>query len=86
LTADEDAPRAQARNLLLAVIRPAKLAKKNHLDTPYYRDGQFLPLEVIDVDDISCLVARIPDPVPRPLTWALCERPDAMGMSEEPPE
>ncbi|KAJ7469016.1 hypothetical protein FB451DRAFT_954212, partial [Mycena latifolia] len=55
-----DEPQIQARNLLLAV-RSLKLAKKNHLGTPYYQDGHFSPIEVIDVDDISCLVARIPD-------------------------
>ncbi|KAJ7268894.1 hypothetical protein C8J57DRAFT_988152, partial [Mycena rebaudengoi] len=78
LTEEDGQPRAQARTVLLAIIHPVKLAKKNHLDTPYYQDGQFSPLEVIDVDDISCLVARIPDPGSGPRMWALCERQDAM--------
>ncbi|KAJ7212515.1 hypothetical protein GGX14DRAFT_393416 [Mycena pura] len=82
LTEEDGSPRAQARNVLLAVIRPVKLAKKNPFNTPYYQDGQFLPLEVIDVDDISYLVARISDPGSGPRLWALCERPDAMGMAE----
>ncbi|KAJ7347182.1 hypothetical protein DFH08DRAFT_699504 [Mycena albidolilacea] len=79
-------PLPQAQNVLLAIVRPVKLAKKNHLDTPYSKDGEFSPIDVIDVDDISCLIARIPDHKPGPRMWALCERPDAMGMSEEPPE
>ncbi|KAJ7331078.1 hypothetical protein DFH08DRAFT_1084116 [Mycena albidolilacea] len=73
----------QARNLLLAVVGPVKLHRKNHLGTPYYQDGKFSPLEVIDVDDLSCLVPRIPDQTPGPRLWALCERQDAMGGSED---
>ncbi|KAJ7125549.1 hypothetical protein C8R43DRAFT_898664 [Mycena crocata] len=82
----DDEPQVQARNLLLAVVRPVKLAKKNHLDMPYYQDGQFSPIEVIDVDDISCLVARIPDHESGHRYFALWERPDAMGMAEQPSE
>jgi hypothetical protein len=59
-------PLPQAQNVLLAIVRPVKLAKKNHLDTPYSKDGEFSPIEVIDVDDISCLIARIPDHKPGP--------------------
>ncbi|KAJ7430028.1 hypothetical protein FB451DRAFT_1069282, partial [Mycena latifolia] len=81
-----DEPQIQARNLLLAVVRPVKLAKKNHLGTPYYQDGHFSPIEVIDVDDISCLVARIPDHESGRRYFALWERPDAMGMAEQPLE
>ncbi|KAJ6453297.1 hypothetical protein C8R47DRAFT_997728 [Mycena vitilis] len=81
-----DEPQVQARNLLLAVVRPVKLAKKNHLGMPYYPDGKFLPIEVIDVDDISCLVARIPDHEAGRRYFALWERPDAMGMAEQPLE
>ncbi|KAF8215495.1 hypothetical protein K438DRAFT_1749526 [Mycena galopus ATCC 62051] len=80
----EDAqPRNQARSLLLGVVRPVKLHRKNHLGTPYYQDGKFSPLEVIDVDDVSCLVARIPDHTPGPRLWALSERQDAMGKSDD---
>lgn len=84
LEADDDRLREQARNVLLAVVRPVKLHKKNHLDTPYYKDGQFSPIEVIDVDDISCLIARIPDSDPGARFWALSERPYAMEMTERP--
>jgi hypothetical protein len=49
----------------------------------YYQDGKFLPIEVIDVDDISCLVARIPGHKPGPQLWALCEREDAMAVSAD---
>lgn len=76
---EDNQPIDQARNLVLAVVRPVKLHRKNHLGTPYYQDGKFSPLEVIDVDDLSCLVARIPDHTPGPRLWALCERQDAMG-------
>ncbi|KAL0563930.1 hypothetical protein V5O48_018126 [Marasmius crinis-equi] len=72
---------------LLAVIRPAKLAQKNKLTTPYYYDGEFKPVEVINVDDISCLVARIPDRWPTScLRWALYERPYVMGLEPEDEE
>nr|GAT49353.1 predicted protein [Mycena chlorophos] len=74
----------QPKTLLLAVVRPVKIAQKSvRLGTPYYQDGQFAPVEVIDVDDLSCLVARIPDPERGPKKWALCERSDAMGVSEQ---
>ncbi|KAJ6599690.1 hypothetical protein DFH09DRAFT_1021152 [Mycena vulgaris] len=81
-----DEPQIQARNLLLAVVRPVKLAKKNHLGMPYYQDGQFSPIEVIDVDVISCLVAHIPDHESGRRYFAIWERPDAMGMAEAPLE
>ncbi|KAK6992594.1 hypothetical protein R3P38DRAFT_3082366 [Favolaschia claudopus] len=68
--------------LLLAVVRPVKLqAQSKILGTPYYREGDVSPIEVIDVDDISCLVSRIPDHQPGPRKWALWERHDAMGVS-----
>ncbi|KAJ7131013.1 hypothetical protein C8R44DRAFT_613173 [Mycena epipterygia] len=74
----------QARTVWLAVVHPVKiLAKSKRLGIPYYLDNNFAPLEVIDVDDISCLVARIPDHEPGPRRWALCERQDAMGVTEE---
>ncbi|KAF8135886.1 hypothetical protein K438DRAFT_1639915, partial [Mycena galopus ATCC 62051] len=77
----------QARTIWLAVMRPVKiLAKSKRLGIPYYQDNNFSPVEVIDVDDISCLVARIPDHEPGPRRWALCERQDAMGASEEQSE
>ncbi|KAJ6448811.1 hypothetical protein C8R45DRAFT_850132 [Mycena sanguinolenta] len=77
----------QARTLWVAVVRPVKiLAKSKHLGTPYYQDNKFDPVEVIDVDDISCLVARIPDHEPGPRRWALAERQDAMGATEDGPE
>ncbi|KAJ7325781.1 hypothetical protein DFH08DRAFT_710062, partial [Mycena albidolilacea] len=72
----------QPRGLLLAVIRPVKLLGKN-ANTPYYQDGKFAPIEVVDVDEISCLVARIPDHEPGPRRWALCERQDAMDVAED---
>ncbi|KAK6984134.1 hypothetical protein R3P38DRAFT_3232395 [Favolaschia claudopus] len=72
----------QPKTLLLAVIRPVKLlAQSKTLGTPYYRDGDVSPIEVIDVDDISCLVSRIPDHQPGPRKWALWERHDAMGVA-----
>ncbi|KAJ7159368.1 hypothetical protein C8R43DRAFT_1234078 [Mycena crocata] len=74
----------QARMVLLAVIRPVNiLAQSQRLGTPYYQDNKFAPIEVIDVDDISCLVARIPAPGNGPRRWALGERSDAMGASED---
>ncbi|KAJ7168356.1 hypothetical protein C8R43DRAFT_877197, partial [Mycena crocata] len=74
----------QARMVLLAVIRLVTiLAQSQRLGTPYYQDNKFAPIEVIDVDDISCLVARIPAPGNDPCRWALGERNDAMGMSED---
>jgi hypothetical protein len=85
-SAEGDQPRNQARNLLLAVVHPVKLHRKNHLGTPYYQDGKFAPLEVIDVDDVSCLVARIPDHTPGPPLWALDDRQDAMGRVDEEAE
>ncbi|KAF7323554.1 hypothetical protein MKEN_00575700 [Mycena kentingensis (nom. inval.)] len=70
--------------LLLAVVRPVRLHSKNkRLDFPYYKDGKFLPIEVIDVDDISCLVARIPGHGKGPRKYALCERPDAMLVGDD---
>ncbi|KAJ7840332.1 hypothetical protein B0H13DRAFT_1910773 [Mycena leptocephala] len=74
----------QSRTIWLAVVRPVKiLGKSKRLGTPYCLDNNFAPLEVIDVDDISCLVARIPDHEPGRPRWALCERQDAMGVAEE---
>ncbi|KAJ7212075.1 hypothetical protein GGX14DRAFT_361968 [Mycena pura] len=72
------------RSLLLAVVRPVRWkAKSDELGFWYYQDGHFLPVEVIDVDNISCLVARIPAHEPGPQLWAICERHDAMGMSDD---
>lgn len=84
-TEDENGePTEQARMVLLAVLRPVKLiAQSQRLGTPYYQDNKFAPIEVIDVDDISCLVARTPAPGKGPLRWALSERQDAMGASEQ---
>ncbi|KAJ6579712.1 hypothetical protein DFH09DRAFT_913161 [Mycena vulgaris] len=77
----------QSRTVWLAIVRPVKiLAKSKRLGIPYYQDNNFAPIEVIDVDDISCLVARIPDHEPGPRRWALCERQDAMGAAEEQAE
>jgi hypothetical protein len=74
----------QARTLWIAVMQPVKiLAKSKHLGTPYYQDNKFVPIEVIDVDDISCLVVRIPDHEPGPRRWALGERHDVMGAVED---
>ncbi|KAF7334087.1 hypothetical protein MVEN_02314400 [Mycena venus] len=74
----------QARRLLLAVICPVKIfGHKSVPEIPYYKDGQFHPIEVVDVDDISCLVARVPDHEPGGRSWALCERQDTMGAAEE---
>jgi hypothetical protein len=74
---------APPRRLLLAIIHPVGLSYyASNPDTPYYQDGKFKPLEVIDIDDISCLVARIPDHQPGPRRWALWERPDAMGAGD----
>ncbi|KAL0063865.1 hypothetical protein AAF712_009218 [Marasmius tenuissimus] len=70
--------------LLLAVIRPCRLESKNRLDMPYYYDDHFKPVVVVDADDVSCLVARIPDRRPnKRLRWALYERPYAMGLGSE---
>ncbi|KAF8216961.1 hypothetical protein K438DRAFT_1748094 [Mycena galopus ATCC 62051] len=80
-------PVQQARTVLLAVVRPVKLqAQSQRLGTPYFQDNKFAPIEVIDADDISCLVARVPAPGGGPRRWALCERQDAMGVSEEDPD
>jgi hypothetical protein len=49
----------------------------------YYQEGRFAPIEVVDIDEISCLVARIPDHEPGPRRWALCERQDAMDVAED---
>jgi hypothetical protein len=71
-------------HLILAVIRPVRQsARSNKLGFWYYQEGQFEPVEVIDVDDVSCLVARVPAPKSGPRLWALCERQDAMGVSED---
>ncbi|KAF7325517.1 hypothetical protein MKEN_00400800 [Mycena kentingensis (nom. inval.)] len=76
--------RPRDRSLLLALVRPVRCAaKSDRLGFWYYQDGQFLPMEVIDVDDISCLVARIPGHKPGPQLWALCERQDAMAASDD---
>jgi hypothetical protein len=71
----------QERGLLLAVIRPCKLRFKNLANTPYYRDGKFEPIEVVDVDIISCLVACVPDHERGTRLWALCECQDAMDAT-----
>ncbi|KAK7028639.1 hypothetical protein R3P38DRAFT_2525481 [Favolaschia claudopus] len=82
ITNDEGEIIQQPATLLLAVIRPLKLlAQSKTLGTPYYREGDVSPIEVIDVDDISCLVSRIPDHQSGPRKWALWERHDAMGVS-----
>ncbi|KAJ7312327.1 hypothetical protein DFH08DRAFT_717812 [Mycena albidolilacea] len=84
---DQGHPVQQARTVWLAIVRPVKiLAKSKCLGIPYYQDNSFVPIEAIDVDDISCLVSRIPDHKPGPRRWALCERQDAMGAAEEQPE
>ncbi|KAJ7153397.1 hypothetical protein C8R43DRAFT_1126691 [Mycena crocata] len=71
----------QARMVLLAVIRLVTiLAQSQRLGTPYYQDNNFAPIEVIDVDDISCLVARIPAPGNGPCRRALGERNNVMGV------
>jgi hypothetical protein len=77
----------QARIVWLAIVRPVRiLAKSKRLGLPYYQDNNLAPIEAIDVDDISCLVARIPDHGPGPRRWALSERQDPMGVTEEQPE
>ena len=76
-------PDTGPRHLLLAVIRPVHLSYyTSNPDTPYYQDAKFKPLEVVDVDDISCLVAHVPDHTQGPHWWALCERPDTMGAGD----
>ncbi|KAF8125395.1 hypothetical protein K438DRAFT_1567371 [Mycena galopus ATCC 62051] len=76
-------PPAAPRHLLLAVIRPVHVSYyTSNLGTAYYQEGKFKPLEVIDVDDISCLVARVPDHQAGPRRWALRERSDTMGAGE----
>jgi hypothetical protein len=53
-------PVKQAHTMLLAVIHPVKLlAQSQRLGTPYFQDNKVAPIEVIDADDISCLVAHI---------------------------
>ncbi|KAF7306218.1 hypothetical protein MIND_00412300 [Mycena indigotica] len=69
--------------LLLAAIRPVKEPKKSPYPFPVYQDGQFRPIEVIDVDDLSCLVARVPANRRGPLVYALYEHPDSMGSAVE---
>jgi hypothetical protein len=47
------------QTVLLAVVRPVKeIAKSQRLGTPYYQDGQFLPIEAVDVDDLSVVGNR----------------------------
>ncbi|KAL0069536.1 hypothetical protein AAF712_003194 [Marasmius tenuissimus] len=70
---------------LVAVIRPVKLDKHyaDGMGTAYCKINNFGPIVAIDVDDVSCLVARVPDRG----RWALYERPYAMGLdSGEEPE
>ncbi|KAJ7218620.1 hypothetical protein GGX14DRAFT_356905 [Mycena pura] len=77
-------PRAPARHLLLALIHPVQVSYyTSNPSTPYYQDGKFKPLEVIDVDDVSCLVARVPDHATGPRRWGICERADAMRAGDE---
>ncbi|KAJ7610097.1 hypothetical protein FB45DRAFT_682952, partial [Roridomyces roridus] len=48
--------------LLLAVIRSVKQDTARSTDSiPYFKDGAFGPIHIINVDEISCLIARIPD-------------------------
>ncbi|KAJ7245754.1 hypothetical protein C8J57DRAFT_1082207 [Mycena rebaudengoi] len=76
-------PHAAPRHLLLAIIRPVHVSYyKSNPNTPYYQEGKFKPFEAIDVDDISCLVARVPDHQTGPRRWALSERADAMGVGD----
>nr|GAT58175.1 predicted protein [Mycena chlorophos] len=67
--------------LLLASIRPVKVPKRSPYPFPVYQDGKFNPIEVVDADDLSCLVARIPANRAGPRVYALYERPGAMGAS-----
>ncbi|KAJ7206889.1 hypothetical protein GGX14DRAFT_366816 [Mycena pura] len=72
------------RSLLLAVVR--RVHHKQQYPTlplPYYDDGKFGPIDIIDVDEISCLVARVPDHGPGPRRFALCERSDTMGVADD---
>ncbi|KAJ7248945.1 hypothetical protein C8J57DRAFT_1522000 [Mycena rebaudengoi] len=55
---------------------------KSNPNTPYYQEGKFKPFEAIDIDDISYLVARVPDHQTGPRRWALSERADAMGVGD----
>ncbi|KAJ7218682.1 hypothetical protein GGX14DRAFT_561026 [Mycena pura] len=83
---DAGFPRAAPHHLLLAVIHPVQaLYYKSNPNTPYYQEEKFKPLEVVDVDDMSCLVARVPDRYHEtgPRLWALCERPDTMGAGAD---
>ncbi|KAJ6451054.1 hypothetical protein C8R45DRAFT_766091, partial [Mycena sanguinolenta] len=68
-------PGSAPRHLLLAVICPVHVfSSKSNPNTPYYQEAKFKPLEVVDVDDLSYLVARVPDHAPGPRRWELCER------------
>ncbi|KAF7297482.1 hypothetical protein MIND_00982000 [Mycena indigotica] len=69
--------------LLLAVVRPVKPPKDNPYPFPVYQDGKFGSVEVVDADDVSCLVARVIASRRGPRFYALIERPDAMGASPE---
>ncbi|KAJ7190694.1 hypothetical protein GGX14DRAFT_407771 [Mycena pura] len=83
---DAGFPRAAPHHLLLAVIHPVQaLYYKSNPNTPYYQEEKFKPLEVVDVDDMSCLVARVPDRYHEtgPRLWALCECPDTMGAGAD---
>ena len=46
ITGDDGVISQQPTMLLLAVIRPVKLLQKSKkLGTPYYQDGEFLPIQ-----------------------------------------
>ncbi|KAJ7208374.1 hypothetical protein GGX14DRAFT_365624 [Mycena pura] len=75
----------QSKMLLLAVVRSVKLdTSRSTARIPYFKDGPSGtgPIHIINVDEISCLVARIPDHGAGSRRWALGERHDAMGAAD----
>ncbi|KAJ7612748.1 hypothetical protein FB45DRAFT_673250, partial [Roridomyces roridus] len=64
-----------SKMLLLAVVRPVKLDKSRSTPTtPYFKDNNFGAVHIINVDEMSCLVARLPDHGEGARRWALGER------------
>ncbi|KAL0062238.1 hypothetical protein AAF712_010868 [Marasmius tenuissimus] len=70
----------------VAIICPVKLNEHytDGLGTPYCKINVFASIIAVDLDDVSCLMARVPDCG----RWALYEQPYAMGLdsSEDPEE
>ncbi|KAJ7192132.1 hypothetical protein GGX14DRAFT_578439 [Mycena pura] len=75
----------QSKTLLLAVVRSVKLdTSRGTAGIPYFKDGPSGtdPIHIINVDEISCLVARVPDHGAGSRRWALGERHDAVGAAD----